>query len=64
MIAVPCRTLQVGLDSVAVTEVQRVVWHGGGAFTVSSETNITNMMGVWQRGGGVGQGVTNEFCRI
>ncbi|GLC38736.1 hypothetical protein PLESTB_001455300 [Pleodorina starrii] len=35
----------VGLDSVAVTEVQRVVWHGGGSFTVSSETSITNMMG-------------------
>ncbi|GIM09263.1 hypothetical protein Vretimale_13141 [Volvox reticuliferus] len=35
----------VGLDSVAVSEVQRVVWHGGGAFTVMSETNITNMLG-------------------
>ncbi|GIL68658.1 hypothetical protein Vafri_21903 [Volvox africanus] len=35
----------VGLDSVAVSEVQRVVWHGGGSFTVTSETNITNMLG-------------------
>ncbi|KXZ43448.1 hypothetical protein GPECTOR_90g535 [Gonium pectorale] len=30
----------VGLDSVAVTEVQRVLWHGAGSFSVSSETAV------------------------
>lgn len=39
------RVWQVGLESVEVTEVQRVVWGGSGSFTVSSETHVTNLMG-------------------
>ncbi|KAG2482335.1 hypothetical protein HYH03_018723 [Edaphochlamys debaryana] len=35
----------VGLDVVSVTEVQRVLWHSAGSFTVASETQVANMMG-------------------
>lgn len=33
------------MDAVVVEELQRVVWQNAGAFTVTSETHVTNITG-------------------